>query len=329
MTNSLPGLAALASLAALAASCASEDGLSPDADLDQSVADDEPPSRDDAADDQGVEADDTSGPDDLAGPIADPPECNVPEFEDDSPIRAFSELRAQVVDIDRRGVANVLAQACGMNICLFGETDDAGFILHQRSPPTELRRAAFKYGDGLKYAQFAYVLPETDAHDLGQQATIALPSTTGAKPFEPGTTVSSGGVTLGLADELVTKIDFLSYPEERQHRFVAAEIPNEVWPLAVPEDAGLELLFALGPLKTEFCPRARITVPNSLDWETGTEVEFLLHVTDTANHFGRYGDWGVVGRGEVDEGGEGISSSDQSGIPQLGVIGIRRLDLAR
>ncbi len=314
-------LAALGVTLTWLAGCASEDDLAPPPDAEET----------DAAETEAVPTGESSPSpsSDESDVVSETPvpQCEVPEFEDDSAELPFDELRAQVVDVAGDGIADLLAQVCGTNRCLFGSTDDTGFVLHTGSPGEDLSRAAFKYGDGLEYAQFAYLLPEEPTHELGSQATIALPSVSSADEFEAGATVSSSGATLTLAGNADIQLDLLSFPEDRDHRFVAVEMPERSWPDAVTShDLGLGMLYVLGPLKTELCPAAALTLPNSPEWDPGAEVEFLLHITDTSNHWGLYGEWAVVATGVVSDDGETIVTDESSGIPQLGALGVRLSD---
>ncbi len=311
-------IAPLLAAAILAPACGTEDDLAPPAEspTDTEAEESESGPTAEATEQTDPEVDETP-----------PPRCEVPEFEDDSPDVTFEELTAAVVDENGDGISGVLAQACGMNVCLVGWTDDTGYVLNRPDEPETIRRAAFKYGDGLVYAQFAYLLPEQAVHELGEQPTQTLPNVSGGDAFEPGTSVTSSGVTLNLAANSEVSIDRLTFPEESQHRFVAARMSEDTWPSAVTShDLNLGMLFVLGPLKTEFCPAAKLSVPNAAGWDPGERVEFLLHITDVGNHWGVYGEWAVVATGQVSSDGDEITTDDSSGIPQLGAIGLRISD---
>src|SRR5690606_32613658 len=133
-----------------------------------------------------------------SGTANDPARCDVPEYEDDSEALPLERLRATVTDESGAFVPNVLAQACGMNLCLFGFTDAMGAVLHQRSPAEQMRRVAFKYGDGLRYGQFARLLLGESDVDLQQQATMTLPPVSDGAPFEAGQTMRSEDIELSL-----------------------------------------------------------------------------------------------------------------------------------
>jgi hypothetical protein len=115
----------------------------------------------------------------------------------------------------------------------------------------------------------------------------------------------------------------LSFPDPEEQVFVARELPADAWPQAVPKDIGIEVLVALGPVKTKFCPPARLDVENSAGWPAGAEVEVLLHVTDALGYWGAYGTFSVVSLAQVDESGERVVTLAGEGLPELGVVGLR------
>lgn len=271
----------------------------------------------DFTDDAGANGEDTD-----RGPAS--AECEIPVFEDSSAEQPFEELRAQVVDPNGAGIPDLTAQACAMNLCLYGATDAGGFVLHRRA--AQMRRLGFKYGDGFSYAQFVLLVPEQPRHELGRQFTVALPDPSTAPRFEPGVAHASGGAVLTLADDAHVGVDTLSFPDSELHVFLASELPRDAWPDAVPTEQAIELVFALGPLKTDLCPAGKLELPNTPGWDPGERVEILLHVTDTANQHGLYGDWAVVATATVDAEGEMVVTDEGSGIPQLGVIGVRSAD---
>jgi hypothetical protein len=295
-------------------------GCSPEAPALDRPVEDEPGDEDEldesnaSEDAGGALADD--GPD--PGPAA--PTCPAPEFPQDDALVQFESLEAQVVDERGQGVPGTIAQVCGLNLCLFGETDATGFT--RRNEPAEFRRVAFKYGDGLRHAQFARLLTDGAVYELGQQATVALPALSSAPRLEAGSMLESGGVRLDLR-ATAAKLDLLSYPDDEEHVFVASEFDPARWPEAVPSDQGLEMLFALGPLKTTFCPPAPVRFPNTPGWPPEAELELLLHIVDTANHWGPYGSFSVVATAHVDADGNTITTDPDSGLPELGVIALR------
>jgi hypothetical protein len=270
---------------------------------------------------EGDSGSDPSGPK-VTGPqpTTPAPTCPVPDYPQDDEATAFERLDTRVLDQTGNGVPNTTAQVCGLNICLYGSTDDLGVVHHVEH--ADLARAAFKYGDGLHYAQFARLLTGSSEYDLKDQVTVAFPDLAKAPKLVGGGSLSSGQATLDVTDSDV-KIDLLSFPDEADHGFVAAELDKAKWPEAVPADQGLEMLYALGPLKTKFCPPAGLTLPNTPGWKKGVALDLLLHIVDTSNHWGAYGTFAVVGHAHVSDDGKTIATDADAGIPELGVIGLR------
>lgn len=304
----------LAALASLASSCSPE-GAVVDTDA-------RPSTERDAGNEPSLTADDDASSED---PAPDPiePRCEVPHFPDDSDPVPFESLRARVVDPDGNPIAGTVAQACGINLCLNipGGTPSDGVASIDDSQMLQL--AAFKYGDGLRHAQFAVLLDAQPNHDLGDQLTVAFPALETGSPFEPGATLTSSGVELELTDDTSVELDLLSFSKE-EHVFVAAEFPTNAFPAAA-SDQSLDALFALGPLKTKFCPPAQMRLPNTAALPSGARVEFLVHSTDIRADFAPYGQWAKVSEGEVTSDGDWIGTDEDGGVPVLGVVGVRAL----
>lgn len=315
----------LATLALCLAACSPKDESlgeradDTEEDTQEHEADDTDDAKDESSESDTDEAEGDAGSS-SAPPTQPTATCPVPEFPQDDPPEPFAQLNARVVDQDGEGVPSVIAQVCGLDLCLFGETDEFGYIQHKQS--TEMKRFAFKYGDGVRYAQFARLLTDGATYDLGDQATVAFPAASESAAFEAGQVVTSGAFELDLTDT-TAKIDMLSFPNDEQHVFVASELEPERWPDAVPSDQQIEQLVALGPLKTKFCPPAALTWPNTAQLPADAAVELLLHITDTANHWGAYGTFASVATGHVSSDGESITTDTDSGLPELGVIGVR------
>jgi len=305
---------------------------------DDEAKSDDDDERDEAdTDDRGADEDDggVAGPDEGAVDEGDDPhepsaQCDVPAEEATLQEDQFARLQAVVVDQDGDPVPDITAQACALNLCLFGSTDDVGAVRFTESPPQAMRRPAFKYGDGLTFAQFARPLDAAlTEHELGEQRTVAFPSLSGAELIGHGDN-SSGGARLTVADDASIHFDILSFPEDDDHRFLAVEVPTEVWPDAVTLSGfDFESVWALGPLKTTFCPKAQLELDNTTGLEAGTEVEFLIHVTDTLQEWGVYGGWGRMSGGRVSDDGQKIVTDEDDGIYQLGVVAIRVAESVR
>ena len=79
-------------------------------------------------------------------------------------------VTATILDLNGQPAAQTLAQVCGIDICINGSTNNQGEICQPVSGQPQIcgtgiqvngpeKRPALKYGDGIDYAKFAYLLP--------------------------------------------------------------------------------------------------------------------------------------------------------------------------
>jgi hypothetical protein len=249
-----------------------------------------------------------------------------PGYVGDKTTTPFSHLSATVVDLDGNPAPKVVAQACGINICLNGTTDTKGGIVIDQSE--KLTRPAFKYGGGQSYAKFALPLGVGSAAvnvDLGDQRTAAFDAPELGAPLKPGTAATSRGVTLTLPADTTVTIDPFDYATPDLKKFRAVEIPVDQAPAAVDASLGLEILVALTPASTTFCPRAGLSVPNTAGWKAGALVEFFLHGIEVTEEFAPYGGWAKVSSGAVSADGKTVDTDadETAGLPILSVVGVR------
>lgn len=247
------------------------------------------------------------------------PVCEVPIVNQTHEPVPFAKLTATVIDETGAPVSKLLTQACGLDVCLNGETNTKGETTI--AGDHAISKLAFKYGDGLYYAQVALLLPEETSHDLGKQRTLRLPLDEATDYLEPGKTSTSSGVKVTLSEDATVHIDELSYADPSEHRFVAKGV-TEAFPAAA-EGQGFVSLWALGPAKTELCPPAELTLPNSTQLEPESSVELLLLVTDVSGRWGRYGEWTKVAAARVTKDGKHLVTDRDHGIPELGLLGVR------
>jgi hypothetical protein len=157
--------------------------------------------------------------------------CSIPTIEDEAEPRAFESLSATVIDEEGTAIPDLLAQACGMNVCLQAKTDSLGRVTI--SQDEEIAKLAFKYGDGLRYAQIVVAMPEGERHDLGAQATLRLPTGDPNNRLESGASLESSDARLELDPDTDIKLDRLSYPDEADYVFVAREFERDVLPSSI------------------------------------------------------------------------------------------------
>jgi hypothetical protein len=266
------------------------------------------------------------------GPTCDP----GPGFPVTDPPHTIDKLNGKVVELSGAPAKNTLAQVCGTDLCIYGSTDDQGVIAtcDQQTKicapgiipgGKSFTRPAFKYGDGFGYAKFAMLLPTNTAdYDVGTQITAALPALTSGAEMLPGSDAESGGVTLSIAAGGSVKIDTLTFTEPDEQKFRAVEIPIAQAPEAVDSSLGFEIVVGVTPLETEFCPHAKLTVPNTPGWAAGTEVEFFVHSVDPTNEWAPYAGWAKVSGGAVSSDGKSVSTADGEGLPILSTLAVRK-----
>jgi hypothetical protein len=237
-------------------------------------------------------------------------------------VQRVTSVRAQLLDLEGNAAIE-LPQVCGIDVCVIIEDTDASGNVTS-TPAQSFDRPAFKNGLGLRYAKFAFLLPNQPDHDLGAVRTVGLPDFAEGAELVAGTEVSSGPVTLGFAADAKFEIDVLTYGKDSERTFRAAQVPIAQAPRAVDASLGLELLFALSPVDTVICPPARLGVTNSGGWPAATQVEFFVHGVSIDEHWAPYGGWAKVSDGAVTSDGARITTAESGGIPVLGVIGVRR-----
>jgi hypothetical protein len=229
-------------------------------------------------------------------------------------------VSAVVLDTSGEPVSELLAQVCGTDLCINAQTDQLGAV---RVTADELiTKPAFKYGDGVTHAKFAQPLA-SGVNELGNVTTVAFPALSLGAPLVPGASSASGAVTLTLQPGTVVEIDPFDYPELEQQTFRAAVMPALSAPAAVDETLGLELIVALAPVQTTFCPAAALAVDNQAGWAPGSAVEFFLHGVDIEEQWAPYAGWAKVSDGTVSADGARVETSLDGGIPVLSVVGVR------
>ena len=261
------------------------------------------------------------------------PQCDEgPGYEQDWPKLTVDRLDGTVVDETGAAAVDTAAQVCGTDICIFGRTNDNGDVVTCMMdictpgilPQQEIKKPAFKYGGGINYARFAFLL-ETDAvFDVGSVATIKLDPPGSGVEMAPGGSVSHGGVTLTLEAGTAIDIDILTFTDasEQQFRGNVVQTSAATFP-AVDDSLGLELLVATTPTETHFCPHAQLTIDNTQGWEAGAEVEFWIHGIDITEEWAPYGGWAKISDGAVSSDGATVSTNEGEGIPALSVFGVR------
>jgi hypothetical protein len=263
---------------------------------------------------------------DAADAPGAPVECNPPGFPND-PAELDTQVTATLVDPSGAVAAEVRTQMCGVNLCDTSTSDASGRVSMTSSRP--LVQPAFKYGDGFDFAELAVRLNDAGEHDLGELVVVPLPGYVDGAVFpKSGGQVTNGDLTLKLEPGTVIELDTLTYGAESDRTFRTAPIPVDASKQALPEEFGFELAYGISPINTHFCPAAALSLPNSLSWEAGTEVEVFVQGLETGSvdigpGFAPYGAWTKVADAQVSKDGSTISTTE-GGIPVLSSIALRR-----
>jgi hypothetical protein len=224
-------------------------------------------------------------------------------------------VSGQLVDEQGEPTSAGLVQVCGKDICVNARVDDNGHLAEQVDQT--LDAPACKFGDGLTWGKLAIALDSGDS-ELGTLTTVRLPDFADSVPFTPGRDISSGGVTLRLAEDAHVDVDILTYEDAAQQGFRAAALPEAAL-AQLHQDfvAG----FALSPVETRVCPSPALSLENTADLAPGSALELFMLGLDVAEAWAPYGTWRKVGEGQVSDDGATLEFPD--GVPVLSAIGIR------
>jgi len=210
---------------------------------------------------------------------------------------------------------------CGLNQCFVDATGENGTV--DVTPHANLLRPAFKYGDGLDFAELAVPLSGPAVQNLGALIALPLPPFSEGAAFPGSGSVTNGDVTLHLEAGTATSHDLLTYADSSQLTLRSTQIPIAESELALDPSFGFELAYAVAPLGTKFCPAARLSLKNSLAWASGTLVLVFVQGLDVNEKWAPYGSWVQVAEAVVSSDGSRIETT-QGGIPILSSIAVRR-----
>ena len=227
-------------------------------------------------------------------------------------ITADDETGAAITDVN--------LQLCGTDGCLYSTTNALGQATFNNDLSSEtIDRPTVKPGDSLVFGKigwpwavgspspFPVMFPRME--DSGQQ-------------MDRGASVSAGGVTLDIADDLNVTIDTLTYDEPAKQTFRAAQVP-EAMVEAVTGDAAFVMVFTLGPVDTLFCPTGvDATFENYAGLDADTPVEIFGQELAVGEYFGGYGEWTKIADGVVSSDGSVITTTGD-GLPALLTVAIR------
>jgi len=254
-----------------------------------------------------------------AGGAGNAPQCTAPGYHVDSAATEVDEVQAVLHDPSGAAVSNMQIQVCGTDTCTYASSSKTGAV--DATPHVKLLLPAFKYGDGLDFAELAVPLSQAK-QDLGTVVVLPLPDYADGAAFPKSGAVTNGDLTLFLDKNTTVTQNVLSY-DDSQQVFRSVAIPIADSAQALDPSLGFELAYGVAPLDTLFCPPARLSLKNTLDWDPGTEVEVLVQGLNTDEAWAPYGTWLKVADGSVSSDASSIDTTS-GGIAVLSSIAVRR-----
>jgi hypothetical protein len=261
---------------------------------------------------------DAGGASGRGGARSEPEECPEGPYPR-SQTESVDVGSVQATFVDDRGqpTSAGLVQVCGKDVCVNANVPESGRM--SQAVNQAIEAPACKYGDGREFGKLVIPLPpgERDA-DLGSITAVRLPSFEDGVPLVPGGRVSSGGVTLELSEDANVHVDRLTYEEDSEHGFRAAELTPE----ALDDlGQGFALAFTLAPVETRICPNPSLSLDNGAELEPGAELELFVLGLDVTEEWAPYSLWEKVGEGSASDDGQRLEFP--GGIPILTAIGIK------
>jgi len=241
------------------------------------------------------------------------PEGDNPK-SDVAPVQ-IGVVTGHIVDENGEPTTAGLVQICGTDICRNANVSESGKFADAVDGP--INAPACKFGDGFTWAKLALPLAEGDT-DLGTLVTVRLPDYADGVPLVAGQTVTSGGVSLTLAEDARVQANKIDYETDAERVLRAAPLPAAALAQLDPEFvAG----FALSPLETRICPNPALSLENDAALEAGTELELYLLGLDATEEFVPYGRWQKVADGQVSDDGAALEFPD--GVPLLTAVAVK------
>lgn len=242
--------------------------------------------------------------------------CPVGPGKETESAKVFvGQVSGEIVDDQGEPTSSGLVQVCGKDLCINADVLDDGKL--DEGVHGEMLAPACKFGNGKEWGKLALPLGADDT-ELGTLTAVRLPAFEEGAPFEPGTAVTSAGVTLTLDDDANVEIDTLTYEDESEFGFRAARLSG----------AALEQLqqdfvvaYALSPVETRICPSPALSLENTADLAPGAELELFILGLDVLEVWAPYAAWEKIGDGVVSEDGERLEFPE--GLPLLTAIGVR------
>lgn len=242
-----------------------------------------------------------------------------PGYSGNEQALAVGTVTAKLVDQTGAAASGVAVFVCGTDICTNPATSSADGSASIPAKQT-LKAPAFKYGDGLDWAKFAQPVPAGDT-DVGTVTAVKLPAIGTGDMFMPGATATSNGVKIDIDASGAAIVDELIYEDPSQQTFRVALVEDIASIPAI--DPTIEIAYGAAPMETEFCPPAKLHVPNTKSWPAGAKVDVLLHGLDVGQEWTPYSGWAKVSDATVSADGSEIVTDDGQGLPLLSTFGLR------
>ncbi|HEX3854004.1 MAG TPA: hypothetical protein VHW01_23735 [Polyangiaceae bacterium] len=255
-----------------------------------------------------------------AAGVSSPEQCTPPGYHVDADAIQVDEVQALLHDQNGAVVQNLPIQICGTDTCTYDFSDAKGKV--DSSPNVPLILPAFKFGDGTDYAELA--IPITNAkQDLGAVVALLFPSYADGAVFPKAGSVTNGDLTLFIDKDTSVIHEVLNYQDDSQLVFRTVSIPVAQSAQVLDASFGFELAYAVAPLGSTFCPPARLSLKNALNWDAGTGVEVFIQGLNADEGWAPYRTWVKVADASVSDDGSSIDTTS-GGIPVLSSIAVRR-----
>ncbi len=246
--------------------------------------------------------------------------CGAPGYGGGEKAQMVETADADVVDGEGAPLLDYFVTLCSLDLCINGVTDGTGHARIEHFG--KMKKPAFKLGDGAVHVKMA--VPAGPSPVIALAGPIWLPAlpSKGA-PLAAGQTATSGDVSVTLAKDATLEFELEHYPTHAMQELRAVALPVDK-SAALIDGEGLEIVYGVGPTNTKICPPATVSVPNSLGWDAGQEVDFFLHGVNVEQDFAPYAGWARIAGGKVSADGKAIETLAGEGFPVLGVIGLKR-----
>ena len=246
--------------------------------------------------------------------------CAPPMYGGGEKSQMVESANVDVVDGDGKLIPAYFVTLCGLDKCINGKTDDQG---HSKIELFDkMKKPSIKLGDGAVHVKMAIPGGAAQLITLGQPIWLPeLPQQ--GRGLVAGQTATSGDVSVTVATGATIEFEEEHYPTASMKELRSVVLPVEK-STALIDGQGIEILYGVGPQNTHICPPAAVSVPNSLGWTAGQEVDFYFHGVNTEQDFAPYSGWARISGGAVSADGKTIETSTGEGFPILGVFGVKR-----